>query len=238
MQMAIDRWLFEQHDQGLHPPTLRFYTWNPIAISLGYHQHQWPPDWQQLTWQNQPIDLVRRPTGGRAVLHHGDLTYAVVVSELTGSRMQSYQFICEFLIQGWRSLGVNLAYGKAGRGYIHNPNCFSLATAADLVLEDGTKLIGSAQLCRSHPRRGNTILQHGSIQLETDPNLFQHIFGVEVYRSPQSFFPHAYSQETIITALTQAAQEHFKMQFEIKPLTSEEWQEIKALQNYNLGQKV
>src|SRR5690348_857544 len=131
VQMAIDEWLLEQHRLGLHPPALRFYTWSPIAISLGYHQRRWPDFWQNLTWQGTKIDLVRRPTGGRAVLHQGDLTYAVVTSGLTGDRLKVYQKLCEFLIQGWRSLGVNLHYGSAGRGYIHNPNCFGTATGAD-----------------------------------------------------------------------------------------------------------
>ncbi|MBF2077041.1 MAG: lipoate--protein ligase family protein [Synechococcales cyanobacterium T60_A2020_003] len=180
--MAIDTWLLDQHRHGQHPPTLRFYTWNPAAISLGYHQRQYPEHWHNLQWQGQTLDRVRRPSGGRAVLHQGDLTYAVIGSGFEGSRMQAYQRICEFLIAGWRSLGVTLTYGQAGRGYIHNPNCFGTATVADLVLPDGTKLIGSAQL-----RRGNAILQHGSIRLATDLDLYRAVFPDEpeaAYRMP------------------------------------------------------
>ncbi|MCU0527421.1 MAG: lipoate--protein ligase family protein [Elainella sp. Prado103] len=171
-QMAIDTWLLEQHRLGLHPPTLRFYQWQPIAISLGYHQKQYPPAWRQLRWQGQPIDLVRRPSGGRAVLHQGDLTYAVIGSGWIGTRHQVYEQICQFLIAGWRSLGVELHFGAAGRGYIHNPNCFGTATAADLVTAKGMKFIGSAQL-----RRGPAILQHGSMRLNADLALFQQVFG-------------------------------------------------------------
>lgn len=173
--MAIDQWLLEEHRQGKHPPTLRFYTWLPVAISLGYHQRRYPEFWQTLTWQGKAVDLVRRPSGGRAVLHQGDLTYAVVTSGLSGNRIQDYQTICEFLIRGWRSLGVELGFGNAGRGYIHsyvhNPNCFGTATVADLVLADGTKLIGSAQL-----RRDQAILQHGSMRLTPDRGLFEQVF--------------------------------------------------------------
>ena len=103
--MAIDEWLLKQHQSG-YLPTLRFYTWSPSAISLGYHQRKYPEDWQSLTWKGEEIDLVRRPTGGRAVLHYGDLTYAVVTSGLSGSRIEAYKKICEFLIQGWQNLGV------------------------------------------------------------------------------------------------------------------------------------
>jgi lipoate---protein ligase len=74
LQMAIDRWLLDQCTHHKHPPTLRFYTWSPAAISLGRLQKQWPDHWHNLAWQGQPIDIVRRPTGGRAVLHAGDLT--------------------------------------------------------------------------------------------------------------------------------------------------------------------
>jgi len=90
IQMAIDHWLLEQHKLGLLPSTLRFYTWSPPAISLGYHQSNWPEYWQQLTWQGAPLQLVRRPTGGRAVLHQG-LNLRCGTSGLCGSRVQVYQ---------------------------------------------------------------------------------------------------------------------------------------------------
>jgi len=222
VQMAIDTWLFESHCQGVHPPALRFYTWQPAAISLGHHQRHYPEHWQQLTWQGEAVDLVRRPTGGRAVLHQGDLTYAVVMSGLPSSRIQSYQKICEFLIQGWRSLGVELHYGDAGRGYIHNPNCFGTATAADLVISDGQKLIGSAQL-----RRGDTILQHGSIQLNPNPDLFHQVFGGLLPSSPSAFSPRPYpSHADIIQALTAAVSHCFGVELQHQPLSEPEWELI------------
>jgi lipoate---protein ligase len=218
--MAIDTWLLEQHRLGLHPPTLRFYTWSPVAISLGYHQKQYPAFWSNLTWNGEPVDLVRRPSGGRAVLHQGDLTYAVITSGLPGSRMQAYQTICEFLVQGWRTLGVDLTYGEAGRGYIHQPNCFGTATAADLVTVSGAKLIGSAQL-----RRGSAILQHGSMRLNTDPALYRRVFesDLELLQCP--------TQETlqIIRDLSASAQTCFKMRLAPQPLTTAEWEQISQL---------
>lgn len=221
--MAIDHWLLEQHKLGLLPPTLRFYTWSPPAISLGYHQSSWPEYWQQLTKQGAPLELVRRPTGGRAVLHQGDLTYAVVTSGLTGSRVQVYQELCEFLIQGWRSLGVELHYGSAGRGYIHNPSCFSTATGADLVLADGAKFIGSAQLIR-----GGAILQHGSIRLEPDATLFTQVFGAESFNPIQ--LPIAQRGEALIQSVTEAliaaAGSCFGVQLSVQPLSQLEWEAI------------
>jgi lipoate---protein ligase len=216
--MAIDKWLLEQHFAGKHPHTLRFYTWMPAAISLGFHQHKYPESWQSLSWQGKKLDLVKRPTGGRAVLHQGDLTYAVVTSGLSNSRMQAYQEICKFLITGWKELGINLDYGTAGRGYIHNPNCFGTATSADLVTNEGYKLIGSAQL-----RKDNVILQHGSMRLQPDVELFSQVFGedfltTEVFKN--------LNFETIIDVLIAAARDCFQVEFEIKPLTEDEWKTI------------
>ncbi len=223
VQMAIDHWLLDQYKIGKQPPVLRFYTWASPTISLGYHQRRSPEFWQQLTWQDLPVSLVRRPTGGRAVLHQGDLTYMVVMSDMAGSRLQAYRRICEFLIQGWRSLSLTLVYGIAGRNYIHNPNCFGTATGADLVDADGYKLIGSAQL-----RRGNAILQHGSMRLEPNLELFTKVFG-EATPSPVSLVIKQQGNElieTVIKALTKAAIDCFDIELINQPLSPEEWQEI------------
>ena len=220
-QMALDSWLFEQLTQGTHPPTLRFYTWHPIALSLGYHQRHYPDHWRTLTWQGNPVDLVRRPTGGRAVLHQGDLTYAVVNSGVSAHRQQAYRDTCEFLIQGGRSLGIDLAYGTAGRGYIQNPNCFGTATGADLVLPNGRKLIGSAQL-----RRGDALLQHGSLQLNPDPALFAQVFGSVPPVDPSFSVEPAYLQQ-VMDALIAAAQTCFAADFDMQPLTDAEWARIR-----------
>jgi lipoate-protein ligase A len=229
IQMAIDQWLFEQCHQGQHPPVLRFYRWEPAAISLGYHQKEWPPHWQTLRWQNQPIDLVRRPTGGRAVLHAGDLTYCIVLPHQSGHRRQTYEYICKFLIEGWRSLGLELGFGTVGRGYQREVNCFESATAADLVTPDGVKLMGSAQVWR-----GQTVLQHGSMQLQPNAGLHQAVFGGNAPSSPQ---PKGLEQafqdiadRKIIEALTVAAAAHFGVSFHEEALTHSEWN---AIQNYS-----
>ncbi|WAL59362.1 lipoate--protein ligase family protein [Thermocoleostomius sinensis] len=221
VQMAVDVWLLEQHRQGNHPPTLRFYTWKPIALSLGHHQRRYPDAWRNLSWQGQPIELVRRPSGGRAVLHQGELTYAVITSGIPGTRLQAYRQICQFLIQGWRAIGIDLHYGEAGRGYIHNPNCFDTATSADLVTTDGIKLIGSAQL-----RRDTVILQHGSMQLMPDPTLFRQVFGVEIQpiALPNHLKQNLHHQ--VIQALLDAACTCFDIRLEARPLSETEWERI------------
>nr|WP_318698538.1 MULTISPECIES: lipoate--protein ligase family protein [unclassified Roseofilum] len=222
-QMAIDRWLWKQHQQGNQPPSLRFYTWQPMAISLGYHQKRWPESWQGLQWQGKPVELVRRPTGGRGVLHQGDLTYAVVYSGRFAHRMAAYEQICEFLIRGWRSLDFELHYGSAGRGYAQVPNCFATATGADLVLDSGYKLIGSAQVWQ-----GSTVLQHGSMRLNPDRQLWHQVFSERLPEPPPSLAALSFSH--LVDTLTQAACETFKMEIQVQPLSEQEWTAIRVLQ--------
>lgn len=237
LQMAIDKWLLHQHLQGKITPTLRFYTWQPVSISLGYHQKSYPEYWQNLTWQGTPVDIVRRPTGGRAVLHQGDLTYSLITSGLSGSRIESYKAICEFLIQGWRSLGIELSYGSAGRGYINNPNCFGTSTVADLILPNGKKFIGSAQA-----RKQGTILQHGSMMLAPDVEFFKYVFSNEtssiVSDISTSFLSANDMGESLINKIIEvliiAASKCFKIQLITEPLSDKEWVEIHNFANTNL----
>ena len=237
LQMAIDKWLLHQHLQGKITPTLRFYTWQPVSISLGYHQKSYPEYWQNLTWQGTPVDIVRRPTGGRAVLHQGDLTYSLITSGLSGSRIESYKAICEFLIQGWRSLGIELSYGSAGRGYINNPNCFGTSTVADLILPNGRKFIGSAQA-----RKQGTILQHGSMMLAPDVEFFNYVFSNEtssiVSDISTSFLSANDMGESLINKIIEvliiAASKCFKIQLITEPLSDKEWVEIHNFANTNL----
>ena len=216
--MAIDNWLLTQHQLGNHPPALRFYTWTPSAISLGYHQRDYPQFWQQL-----PLDIVRRPTGGKAVLHQGDLTYAVITSAAAGKRGEVYRDICQFLIEGWRSLGVTLSYGTATKEYADYHNCFATATGADLIAENGKKAIGSAQL-----RRRNAILQHGSMNLQNNQDLFIKIFNEPPPQNLLTIIPSSENKTIakIAEALTEAAKDWFKINIVLQPLSEAEWQDI------------
>ncbi|MGK7954286.1 MAG: biotin/lipoate A/B protein ligase family protein [Crocosphaera sp.] len=227
-QMTIDRWLFTQHENGLTPPVLRFYTWSKPTISLGYLQKKYPDYWDNLIWKKEPLDIVIRPTGGRAVLHQGDLTYMVVMSLDNRQTLAIYQDICTFLIQGWKILGIPLQYGTAKRGYIHNSSCFNTATIADLITAEGSKLMGSAQ------RRGKrSILQHGSMVLSTDKALFEMIFNqVAPWNlTLMEQLSTDYSREDIIRILSKAAEQHFKIELKTEPLSEEEWKAIIAMEN-------
>ncbi|NMG58065.1 lipoate--protein ligase family protein [Geitlerinema sp. P-1104] len=220
--MAADAWLLDQHRQGMMPPMLRFYTWSSPTLSLGYHQRRYPTHWREITWQGQPLSWVRRPTGGRAVLHEGDLTYSLVTSGWPGRREAVYRQLCGFLQLGWQRLGVPLRFGDRPPSG-HNPNCFATATAADLVTPEGYKFIGSAQLWR----RG-AVLQHGSMQLIPNPVLQAQLFGSQ--EPPPSLLRDPLPKDInhLVSTLTQAAEDAFGVRLQVQPFTPEEVAAIKA----------
>ncbi|MFM8294242.1 MAG: biotin/lipoate A/B protein ligase family protein [Microcystaceae cyanobacterium] len=222
VQMAIDDWLFRQLAQGKTLPTLRFYGWTPAAISLGRFQKTYPEHWANLTWQGQPLELVTRPSGGRAVLHQGTLTYAIICERGSGKRWETYHRFCDALRLGWQRLGISLQYGTAQRGYIGNTSCFNTATAADLVALDGSKLIGSAQRL-SH----RALLQHGSMVLSSDRHLFATVFEQSApWTQTLGERLGAWQLNEIISVLTQAIAESFGVTLIEKPLSDQDWQAI------------
>jgi lipoate---protein ligase len=223
VQMSIDLWLLEKHRQGKHPPCLRFYTWSEATISLGFHQHQYPNFWNGLMWEGKSLSIVRRPSGGRAVLHQGDLTYMVVTSGLSRQRREAYLHICQFLILGWQRLGLSLGYGCEGQNYIRDDNCFATASNADLVSDRGDKLVGSAQL-----RKKDAILQHGSILYNTSDRLFGRVFPNSYLHNIREYL--SLDEEDlfakVIPTLTQAAREHFQIDLQEIPLSKAEKDDI------------
>lgn len=167
--MAIDEAIMRAHGRGEVPPTLRFYGWEPAAVSIGYFQSM-----------AKEIDLdavrrggygyVRRQTGGRMIFHHQELTYSVVIRQelLPGGVMETYRELSQGLLAGLRLLGGSpaLASGELDPrlrdpGGFHAA-CFDSASAYELTL-NGKKAVGSAQT-----RGEGVILQHGSIPLDTD----------------------------------------------------------------------
>lgn len=226
IQMAIDAFVLQQHQLGQHPPTLRFYTFSSVTLSLGRLQRRYPQQWQKLRWQETVIDLVRRPSGGRAVLHQGDLTYMVVTSQMPKKVSLAYQQICQFLIKGFHSLGIQLHFGQVSQDYTRSANCFSTATNADLVDERGVKFIGSAQL-----HQKNAILQHGSIMLQPERQLFEQIFDIAPPQPVKLPFSEDWEAQifALMDTLIQSASQCFGCCFEIQPLTSSEWQAIHEL---------
>jgi len=166
--MAVDLHLADLLSQGEILPTLRLYTWEPWAISLGCHQRADSIDMDCCIADG--IDVVRRPTGGRAVFHAEELTYSVVMRTERRTILEVYNDVSRSLARGLRFLGVPaelVSVQEDFRGAYRRASsvmCFS-SSALHEVQVGGKKLVGSAQRRFEMPD-GNTsqvILQHGSI---------------------------------------------------------------------------
>lgn len=160
----------------LKEPIFRLYGWEPACVSLGRNQKDDFLDYELLKSKN--IDVVRRLTGGRALLHDNEITYSFICPESflqNGSHIvSSYKEISQILIDKFKKRGIDLDFGaskpiKTGFDY-----CMLISTGADLCYKE-KKLIGSAQ-CRSH----EYILQHGSILYDYDKKLLEEIFKEKV----------------------------------------------------------
>ena len=157
--MATDQALVKLAGQ----PLLRLYAWQPWAISVGYHQAFAEIDWRRC-WRDG-IDIVRRPTGGRAVLHAEELTYCVVVPAThpwhRDGVVRVHRRISEALATGLRQLGlpVRMVHDRAAteKGYANEFSCFARSVRHEIVAQR-KKIIGNAQ--RRYPEG---LLQHGSI---------------------------------------------------------------------------
>lgn len=146
-------------------PTLRFYEWSPGCLSLGYGQKIAEVDDERaaaIGW-----DIVRRPTGGRAILHIDELTYSLVLpadDPIAGNGIiESYRQISNALMAGLQHLGIRPAAERSTeRDPAHSPVCFETISHYEIAVS-GRKLIGSAQM-----RRKEGVLQHGSLPLDGD----------------------------------------------------------------------
>jgi len=174
--MAIDEAMLISCQQGMSPPTLRLYGWQPPAVSLGYFQKlESAVDLEEC--RRRGIDVVRRMTGGRAVLHHHELTYAVIAPEhvppFSPGVLDTYMTIGSCLLNALNGLGLDahwVALRDRHRGGTAVPrhetaSCFSAPSWYEITVS-GKKICGSAQ------KRGNGVfLQHGSILIDHDPDL-------------------------------------------------------------------
>jgi lipoate-protein ligase A len=164
--MAVDEAIAQAIAAGLVPPTLRFYAWEPPCVSLGRNQPAKGVNLAACAYRG--YDVVRRPTGGRAILHTDEMTYSVVASPdhplMHGYVLDSYLRISHGLVAGLGRLGIDAeeAPGTNRAGPEVSAACFEVPSAYEIVAA-GRKILGSAQA-----RRSTSVLQHGSLPLVGD----------------------------------------------------------------------
>ncbi|MDR7075067.1 lipoate-protein ligase A [Neobacillus niacini] len=178
--MALDEALLDWHSEGKIPPVIRFYGWKPATLSIGYFQKvEKEIDLEAV--KAHGLGFVRRPTGGRGVLHEHELTYSVIVSEdhpeMPKTVTEAYRVISEGILKGFHQLGLEAYFAvpktDEERSALKNPRsavCFDAPSWYELVVE-GRKVAGSAQT-----RQKGVILQHGSILLDIDEDKLFSLF--------------------------------------------------------------
>ena len=178
--MALDEALLNWHSEGVIPPTIRFYGWNPPTLSIGYFQKV-EKEINMDAVKKYGLGFVRRPTGGRGVLHDKELTYSVIVSEahpeMPKTVTEAYRVISQGLLEGFKELGLDTYFAipksQQEKDALKNPRsavCFDAPSWYELVVE-GRKVAGSAQT-----RQKGVILQHGSIILDLDEDQLFDLF--------------------------------------------------------------
>jgi lipoate-protein ligase A len=164
--MAVDEAILEACGRRAAIPTLRLYAWEPACLSLGYAQPLSDVDLARLG--SRGWDLVRRPTGGRAVLHVDELTYSVIgpldEPRLAGGVLESYNRLAAALVEALRRMALPVEVEQRSRVSNRNTNpvCFEVPSTYEITVA-GKKLVGSAQA-----RRKEGVLQHGSLPLTGD----------------------------------------------------------------------
>lgn len=164
--MAVDEAILFHIGRGDSPPTLRLYAWTPACLSLGYAQPFNDVAVNRLT--SEGWEVVRRVTGGRAILHIDELTYSVIAPvdepRVAGSVLESYHRLAQALLRAVITLEVpvEMKEGVVQDNVLRNPVCFEVPSTYEITVDD-KKLIGSAQA-----RKKDGVLQHGSLPLTGD----------------------------------------------------------------------
>lgn len=214
-QMAIDEAILITRAKNLVPNTLRFYTWKPSAVSLGYFQSVE----QEVNLENLKkfkVDLVRRITGGGAVFHDQELTYSLIISEekVPKDIQESYELICGALVKGLEKIGITTEFREIND-----------------ILAGGRKISGSAQT-----RRNGVVLQHGTLLLDVNLKRMFSLLKIpnekirdkmikkveERVTSIKKELGRELGKKEILSALREGFEDTFNVSFQEGKLTSEE----------------
>ncbi len=225
-QMAIDEAILLARGEGLVPDSLRFYSWKPPCVSIGYFQSaKLEVDSEKA--RQQGVDIVRRYTGGGAVFHDSELTYSIVISEqrLPKDIIESYKHICGFVVRALKKLRLPAKF----------------APINDIIV-NSRKISGNAQT-----RRNGIVLQHGTVLLNVDINKMFSLLRVpdEKQKHKLVLGVTSVSQELgrelefeeLASAMRASAIEHFKLRLKESPLTEAEVRKANELKSSKYGNK-
>jgi lipoyl(octanoyl) transferase len=228
VHMSVDAAVLE-NPSGFRVPTVRMYRWEPACLSLGIHQRDSGVDFPSC--RRDGVDVVRRPTGGRAVLHADEATYSIVVpdeSEWGGlPKQELYRRVSESIVLGLSRLGLPVSYEKRSlrppspRDASASMSCFGSAARWEILL-GGRKLVGSAQKIGS-----SGVLQHGSILTgEGHRRLSRYLSGGAAPADPsvsiEAYTGSAIRFEDMADSVRSGFESAFTVRFDRTDLTDEE----------------
>nr|WP_099156839.1 biotin/lipoate A/B protein ligase family protein [Virgibacillus ndiopensis] len=239
--MALDELLLNWHGAGKIPPILRFYQWSDPSLSVGYFQNvEKTIDFAAI--DHYKIPLVRRLTGGSAVLHHDELTYSIIIAEnksyIPASVREAYYVLSKGIFEGYANLGITVDYAeKIESSKNRSAVCFERPALYELMA-NGKKISGNAQT-----RKQGVLLQHGSIPRSFNERMLFDIFHFPTEeirtRKRHAFATKATTigQETAKQISIDTMKNAFKKGFqtglniELFPieLTSDQWNEVYQL---------
>jgi lipoate-protein ligase A len=174
MNMALDLAVLHGREAGTSPPTLRLYRWEVPTVSMGRFQPVAQVDLDACA--HRGFDVVRRPTGGRGVLHDDEVTYSIIAGMADGvprGVAACYRYLSSALAQAYALLGVGAEVTSRARGEKGSGACYLHATPADLSL-GAAKLSGSAQVWK-----GDSVLQHGCFVISRDVDAEAEVFRLD-----------------------------------------------------------
>lgn len=181
VNMDRDLEILKSVEEGGSPPTLRFYRWAPPALSLGRFQKA-DEAANIEACRRLGVDIVRRPTGGRAVLHHRELTYSIIIPDrrplIPKGVLPAYRFLNQALLTAFKLLGIEteLAAERTPGPRLAPGSCFDTSSAYELRVA-GKKVVGSAQV-----RKDGVLLQHGSILLKLPLEIYRQVLKLKAGR--------------------------------------------------------
>lgn len=232
LNMAIDEAILTLHIKGEVPPTLRVFGWNQPSISLGRFQSVEREIVSEVCEQ-RGIALVRRPTGGRAVYHHDEFTYSIVIGKRYGvpsGVVAAYTYLAQGLLAALQILGIQAELSDERVNKHPSAACFASSTQADLT-SAGFKLVGSAQVWKDE-----SLLQQGSLPLDDrSPEFFDMLRfpdeaarqqALSLYREktmPLHTFAPAATWEDVAASFQRGFSQALHAQFSPHTLTADEW---------------
>jgi len=233
--MAVDSALLKSAELGVSAPALRLYEWDRPTLSYGYLQEK--DGWIDLDYlEKNRIPIVRRPTGGRALVHDDEVTYSVIIpssSPLYGSLRQIYGMVSDAIKKALDDIGVKTGEGKTQPGSRNSALCHSAKTSFEISLE-GRKIV-----CGAQRRFKSSAIQHGAIALSVDKerDLSCFIWRDEADRKMavrkmgglNDFLEKRVSADTVRKALINAFEKLYGIEFEKGELTPVEREAANAL---------